>query len=141
MDDTSLAKHLDDSKKRMAAFTAKVKIQQEIEAVTEKHLASMRLLLDEQNGALSELHELSASCMEKRNDGMLGRAVPLSRLKDAVQAINDSVEIYGSAIDKLTASLEKNGVEPEQANTATNTDQSDDADVQPEGNSCRSSQP
>lgn len=132
MADTSLAKHLDDSKNRMAVLTAKVKIQQEIEALTEKHLASMRLLLDEQNGALSELHELNASRMEKLNDGMLGRSIPSSRLKDAVQAINDSTEMFGSAIDKLTTLLKENGVETERINGATNADQSDNAGVQPD---------
>ena len=131
MADTSLAKHLDDSKNRMAVLTAKVKIQQEIEALTEKHLASMRLLLDEQNGALSELQEISASRMEKLHDGMLGRSISSSRFKDAVQAVNDSVEMFGSAIDKLTALLEENGVETERINGATNADQSGDADVQP----------
>ena len=123
MDDTSLAKLLDDSKMRMAAFTAKVKIQHEIEALTEKHLASLRLLLDEQKGALSELQEISASRMEKLHDGMLGRSISSSRFKDAVQAVNDSVEMFGSAIDKLTPLLKENG--------AANADQSGDADVQP----------
>ena len=131
MDDASLAKHLDESKKRRAAFTAKVKIRQEIEALTEKHLASLRLLLDEQKGALSELQEISASRMEKLHDGMLGRSISSSRFKDAVQAVNDSVEMFGSAIDKLTALLEENGVETERINGATNADQSGDADVQP----------
>ena len=126
-----MAKHLDDSKKRMAAFTAKVKIQQEIEALSEKHLVSMRLLLDEQKGALSELHELSASRKETHHDGVLRPEIPPSRLKDAVQAINDSVEIFGSAIDKLTVRLRENGLETELINGATNADQSDDAEVQP----------
>ena len=131
MDDASLVKHLDDSKSRMAAFTAKIKIQHKIEALTETHLASLRLLLDEQNGALSELQELSACRMKKHHDGVLQSEIPSSRLKDAAQAVNDCVDMFGSAINKLTALLQENGAETERSNGAANADQSGDADAQP----------